>query len=126
MIFLFSICNVFSQEAYRNHLTYIENYDFSQRPILEKPSADKKIRIIIDTDAKNEVDDQWAIALALLSSDRFEIEGFVAANFDNSHGGPESIDKSFDEIMLMLELQCVWGPKSSHDPVSFTYSIDPL
>jgi len=28
------------------------------------------MRVIIDADAKNEIDDQWAIMLALLSSDR--------------------------------------------------------
>ena len=103
LIILLSVRDLSSQGAYRDHLTYIDNYDFSQRPVPDKPVAHKKIRIIIDTDAKNEVDDQWAIALALLSSDRFKIEGFVAANFDNSHSGPESIDKSYDEILLMLE-----------------------
>jgi len=32
--------------------------------------------VIIDSDAKNEIDDQWAIGLAILSPERFEIEGF--------------------------------------------------
>jgi purine nucleosidase len=102
-ILLVSVVCVSGQDDYRDHLDYIQSYDFSLRPVPQKPSGDQKIRIIIDTDAKNEVDDQWAIALALLSSDMFEIEGFVAANFDNSHGGPRSIDKSYDEILLLLE-----------------------
>jgi inosine-uridine nucleoside N-ribohydrolase len=103
LIFLFSLSNVFSQDAYRHHLDYINDYDFSERPVPEMPSSEKKIRIIIDSDAKNEVDDQWAIALALLSSHRFVIEGFVAANYDNPHGGPQSIDKSYEEILRLLD-----------------------
>ena len=67
------------------------------------PPKDESIRVIIDTDTKNEIDDQYAIALALASPERFEIEGFVGANFDNDHGGPDGIRKSVDEINLMLD-----------------------
>jgi len=59
--------------------------------------------VIIDTDAANEIDDQWALALALLSQERFQIEGFVAANFDNIHGGPLGIGRSYDEIKRVLK-----------------------
>ena len=45
------------------------------------PPKDQKLRVIIDADAHNEIDDVWAIALALLSPERFQIEGFVAAKF---------------------------------------------
>ena len=91
------------QDPYRKHIDFISGYDFSERPIPNKPDPTKQIRVIIDADAKNEVDDQWAIALALFARDRFRIEGFVAANFDNHHGGPSSIRKSYDEILLLLE-----------------------
>jgi purine nucleosidase len=40
----------------------------------------KKKRVIIDTDAKNEVDDQFAIAQAVLSQS-LDIRGIVAAHF---------------------------------------------
>jgi len=49
------------------------------------PPAGDKIRLIIDTDAHNEIDDQFAIAWALLSQDRFEIEGFTAAPYSFQH-----------------------------------------
>ena len=39
--------------------------------------AQEKMRIIIDTDALAEVDDQHAIAYALFSSDHFEVEGIT-------------------------------------------------
>lgn len=40
-----------------------------------------RIRLVIDSDAKNEVDDQFAIAWALRSKDRFQLEAVYAAPF---------------------------------------------
>ena len=40
----------------------------------------KKIRLIINTDAKNEADDQFAIVHALLTP-RFIVKGIIAAHF---------------------------------------------
>lgn len=40
-----------------------------------------RIRLVIDTDAKNEVDDQFAIAWALKSPERFNVEAIYAAPF---------------------------------------------
>ncbi|MBE0534198.1 MAG: hypothetical protein IH624_00915 [Phycisphaerae bacterium] len=51
------------------------------------PPRDKPLRVIIDTDAQNEIDDVWAIALAMMCPERFRIEGFVAANYDNDSPG---------------------------------------
>jgi len=62
------------------------------------------MRVIIDSDATNEIDDVWALALAFLSSDRFHVEGLVAANFDNARGGPESIADSAREMYKLLAL----------------------
>ena len=45
-----------------------------------------KLRLVIDTDAKNEVDDQFAIAWALRSKERFSVEAVYAAPF--SHTAP--------------------------------------
>lgn len=49
---------------------------------LNVPSG--RLRLVIDTDAKNEVDDQFAIAWALRSTERFHVEAVYAAPF--SHG----------------------------------------
>ncbi|MFW6290832.1 MAG: nucleoside hydrolase [Spirochaetota bacterium] len=67
------------------------------------PPAGERLRVVIDSDAKNEIDDQYAIALALACPARFAIEGFVGANFDNSWGGPGSVAKSVAEIELVLD-----------------------
>ena len=42
-----------------------EGLDPKNRKIPKMPSKEQRIRVIIDTDAKNEIDDQWAIALAI-------------------------------------------------------------
>lgn len=62
----------------------------------------KKKRIIIDTDAACEADDQYAIVHALLTPS-FEIKGIIAEQF-KSEGGEKSVDKSYDEIIKILHL----------------------
>jgi inosine-uridine nucleoside N-ribohydrolase len=80
------------------------NLDPKQRKVPQIPPQDQRLRVVIDSDAKNEIDDQWAIALALLSPERFEIEGFVGANFANSFSdGPDSVEQSVREIELLLD-----------------------
>lgn len=56
-------------------------------------------KIIIDSDAKNEIDDQYAITYAVLSGN-FAIRGFTAAHF----GKKGSMEKSYDEINHVLKL----------------------
>lgn len=49
---------------------------------------EKKRRVIINTDAKNEVDDQYAIVQALLT-DGFDLRGLIAAHLERpSHPIP--------------------------------------
>ena len=48
---------------------------------LNVPSG--KIHLIIDTDAKNEVDDQFAVSWALRSSERFQVDAVYAAPFSH-------------------------------------------
>ncbi|MDQ7026856.1 MAG: nucleoside hydrolase [Anaerolineae bacterium] len=50
---------------------------------LEPPSG--RIRLMIDTDAHNEIDDQYAIAWALLSQDVFDVEGVLAEPYSQAH-----------------------------------------
>ncbi len=57
--------------------------DEQMKQMLEPPSG--KLRVVIDSDAKNEIDDQWAITWALLSQDQLEIEGLYAAPFSFQH-----------------------------------------
>ncbi|MDX1524161.1 MAG: nucleoside hydrolase, partial [Anaerolineae bacterium] len=46
---------------------------------LEPPAG--RVRLVIDTDAANEIDDQFAVAWALLSPEKFVVEGVYAAPY---------------------------------------------
>jgi purine nucleosidase len=59
-------------------------------------------RVIIDTDAKNEADDQFAIVHALLSPS-LEVRGLIAAHFGTSRSD-RSMAESREEIDLLLDL----------------------
>ena len=71
---------------------------------LMNPSG--KIRMVLDTDTYNEVDDQFAIAHALLSPDRLSVEAIYAAPFFNnrSTGPADGMEKSYAEILRLLDL----------------------
>jgi hypothetical protein len=60
------------------------------------------VKIIIDADAANEVDDQYALALALGFPERFRIEGLIAAHFGDA-GGSVGRERSYAEIQRVLE-----------------------
>jgi inosine-uridine nucleoside N-ribohydrolase len=91
-----------------------------QRPTAPWPPAGP-LRIIIDADAANEVDDQYALALALGSPERLRLEGIVAAHFGDA-GGAAGIEKSYAEIQRVLEMAGVAGKipvKRGADPLLY-------
>lgn len=67
-----------------------------QEPAFDVPD-DKALRVIIDTDAANEADDQYAIVQALLSP-RLDIRAITAAHFGNEKS-PHSMEDSYQEIL---------------------------
>lgn len=62
----------------------------------------KRIRVIIDTDAACEADDQYAIVHSLLTP-KFVVKGIIGEQF-NSQGGEKSVDKSIAEVNRLLDL----------------------
>lgn len=76
-----------------------------------------KIRLVIDSDAKNEVDDQFAISWALRSPERFSVEAVYAAPFSHTYfhrnlGNPDpavfecpkaGMESSYQEIIKLFE-----------------------
>ena len=64
-------------------------------------SDHRKVRVIIDTDAKNEADDQFAIVQALLSP-RCIIKGLVATHFGLKGSG--TMEQSYEEAKKILDL----------------------
>jgi inosine-uridine nucleoside N-ribohydrolase len=70
---------------------------------LQPPTG--KIRMILDTDTYNEVDDQFALAYALLSPEKIELEAIYAAPFYNNRSASagDGMEKSYDEILRLLK-----------------------
>ncbi len=62
--------------------------------------------VILDTDAYNEIDDQFAIAYMLLSPEKICVKGIAAAPFHNSRSlsAKDGMEKSYDEIFKLLSL----------------------
>lgn len=60
---------------------------------LQEPTG--SVRVVIDTDAANEIDDQFALAWALLSQDTLEIEGMYATPFAFTHMRP-GLEEAFE------------------------------
>ncbi|MFP3897459.1 MAG: nucleoside hydrolase [Anaerolineales bacterium] len=96
-----------------------------ERKVPVIPPRGERMRVVIDSDAKNEIDDQWAIALAILSPERFEIEGFVGANFDNRWGGRDGVEQSVREIETVLEKAGMagrWPVKHGSHPMQYQFA----
>lgn len=66
---------------------------------------EKKVRVIVHTDCKNEADDQFALAHHLLTP-KFIVKGIIAAHFESKpeEGMGLSMQKSYDEIKRVLKL----------------------
>jgi hypothetical protein len=104
-LILLSGASVTLADEYSQARAAVHKRDATRRIVPVIPPKEQKMRVIIDTDARNEIDDIWAIALAVLCPERFQIEGFVAANYDNNNpgGGPASIETSARAIEIVLE-----------------------
>lgn len=63
---------------------------------------EKKVRVITNTDAKNEADDQFAVVQTLLSP-KIENVGFIAAHFGTERTD-ESMMESYRELELLFDL----------------------
>ena len=71
---------------------------------LEVPTG--RVDMVLDTDAFNEIDDQFAIAYMLASTDKLNVKAIYAAPFLNElvQSAKEGMEKSYDEILRLLEL----------------------
>ena len=70
----------------------------------------KKIRVIVHTDCKNEADDQFALAHHLMTP-QFMVKGIIAGHFEANHmiyGEGQTTQASYDEIIKVLEYMGLW------------------
>jgi len=80
------------QEMFFNRSSFLGN----------APTREKPRRVILNTDAHNEIDDQMAIVHALLSPE-LKIEGIVAAHY-GTHTHSDSMERSYNEALHLLDL----------------------
>lgn len=66
----------------------------------------KQVRMVLDTDTFNEVDDQFALVYALLSPQQVTVEAIYAAPFHNmrSRSPADGMEKSYEEILRLLAI----------------------
>lgn len=66
----------------------------------------EKVNLILDTDTYNEIDDQFALVYSIIARDRLNLLAITAAPFDNerSLGPADGMEKSYDEILRVLDL----------------------
>jgi inosine-uridine nucleoside N-ribohydrolase len=76
------------------------------REILNDLKSDRVKKVILDTDAYNEIDDQFAISYALHAPEKLNIRAFCAAPFFNSHSESpaDGMERSYQEILNLLKL----------------------
>ncbi len=72
--------------------------------LLEWPAG--PVDMVLDTDAYNEIDDQFALAYALLAPEKLRVRAVYAAPFWNekSSGPEDGMEKSYAEILRVLGL----------------------
>lgn len=78
----------------------------SEEARLQRLQAPKgKIRMVLDTDTYNEIDDQFAVVYALLSPEQLEVEAIYAAPYLNnrSESPADGMRKSYEEILRLLD-----------------------
>ena len=75
-----------------------------QQMVERLTSRPAKAKVVIDTDAWNEVDDQFAIVYAMLSKEKMDIQAIYAAPFFNKRvkDAAEGMQKSYEEIGIVL------------------------
>ncbi|MBP3964013.1 nucleoside hydrolase [Paenibacillus lignilyticus] len=89
------------------------NYQLDHAAMLQRlnhPTG--KVKMILDTDAFNEVDDQFALAYTLLSPDKIDLLAVTAAPFFNwnSTSPAEGMEKSYKEIFNIYKLMDLQSP----------------
>lgn len=78
----------------------------SMQELKKELLSDSVKNVILDTDAYNEIDDQYAIAYAMLSKERVNLLSINAAPFFNSRStsAGDGMEKSYNEIFNIMKL----------------------
>ena len=76
----------------------------------------RRVKAVLDTDAYNEIDDQFAILYAMLSPEKIDLQAIYAVLFYNgrSSSPADGMEKSYQEILKICGL-------TGHDPEGFVF-----
>ncbi|HON92318.1 MAG TPA: nucleoside hydrolase [Sedimentisphaerales bacterium] len=76
----------------------------SRRIEMLRPPVKRPVRMVLDTDTFNEIDDQFAVVYALISPE-LDVQALYAAPFHNnrSSGPGDGMEKSYEEILRVLD-----------------------
>lgn len=99
--------------------------EYERIQMLDPP--DGCVRMILDTDTYNEIDDQFAVVHALLSPDKLNLEAIYAAPFHNnrSKDAEDGMEKSYDEILRLLSFLNVESNELAYrGSTAFLSSVD--
>ena len=85
--------------------SHFPTLDDAERLARLRPPAQGRIRMVLDTDTANEIDDQFAVVHALLSGERLAVEAIYAAPFvgRGAATAAEGVAASEAEIVRLLE-----------------------
>ncbi len=87
---------------------------------------ERRVDVVIDTDAYNEIDDQFAVAYLLKNKEKLNTKALYAAPFynDKSNGPGDGMEKSYNEIFNLLKLMNLQELNSCVYRGSMDYLID--
>ncbi len=90
------------------------------------PELAKKSRVILNTDAKNEADDQYAIVHAILTPS-FDLHCIISAHFGDRKSATSQHD-SHEEIVRLLDLMSIKGqiPVQAGAPKALPDEVTPV
>lgn len=104
-----------------------------EKKLLERLALPEgSVRVVIDTDAKNEIDDQFTLAWALLSRDILKIEGVYAApfsfglwqeSFQRAHQVKQSLSRPQEADAALLSTFATWLEKLEREGPN---ALDPI
>jgi inosine-uridine nucleoside N-ribohydrolase len=77
--------------------------DNHRKQLLEAPTG--RVRVVMDTDTFNEIDDQFAIVQMMLSPEKLDVEAIYAAPFLNKRADSpgHGMELSYEEIFRILD-----------------------
>lgn len=101
LLLLSIILFIFPVSSAQNYPKLEESFRLKR---LEPPKG--KVRMVLDSDTYNEIDDQFALCYAYLSKEKVQLEAIYAAPYFNrrSVSAGDGMEKSYQEILRLLKM----------------------